>query len=75
MPVDLNIVNILLKLHSEDRIDDPRQNGGTTMPMSQLTSQIDSFIPAAIGGTLCILSIIGIRELLSEAKVAVRKAG
>ncbi|WP_320676773.1 hypothetical protein [Prochlorococcus sp. MIT 1300] len=32
--------------------------------------QIQTFVPAAIGGTLCIFAVLGIRELLRETSVA-----
>ena len=34
---------------------------------------IESFVPGIIGGTLCVLALLGMREFFKEASAALKK--
>ncbi len=40
------------------------------MSYQQALTVLEALVPAAIGGTLGLLAIFGIRELMKEAKIA-----
>ena len=44
------------------------------MTFEEALSLIETLIPAAIGGTIGILALIGLREFFKETKVAFQKS-
>ncbi len=44
------------------------------MTAQEALSLIESQVPAVIGGTIGILALMGLRELLRETKIAFRKS-
>ena len=43
------------------------------MDFQNSQSTIELVVPALLGGTLCLLALVGIRELLQETSVAIKK--
>ncbi len=44
------------------------------MNFEETLTTIESLMPAVIGGTIGLLALIGLRELLRETKVALKKS-
>ncbi len=44
------------------------------MTVKETFTIVESLIPAVIGGTIGILALVGLRELLRETKIAFKKS-